>query len=292
MAVKALRAAGYLVTELRKANYGKLAEAVESELAAGASALVVVGGDGMVHLGVNALAGGAIPLGIIPAGTGNDAARGLGIDPKDPAAAVNRILTALDGTPRLVDLGRIDVAQTGGSGGLPTQRPIRFMCALSAGFDALVNERANSLRWPKGPMRYNVALARELLTLKPRRYRLLIDGEKREFEALLISVSNGTSIGGGMKITPAAKFDDGKLDLFVVSPVPRRTFVRIFPRVFSGTHVDHPAVHIEQLRSVEISVIEDKGLRGKNVIGYADGERIGAFPLTVTVETAALSVLS
>ncbi|MGA7203250.1 MAG: YegS/Rv2252/BmrU family lipid kinase [Specibacter sp.] len=273
MVVERLRAAGHQVAVLRRGNYDELAQAVRAEVATGAQALVVVGGDGMVHLGVNALAHTSIPLGIVPAGTGNDAARGLGLDPKNPAAAVDHFLLACQRMPRTIDLGRIERAGSA---------PVWFMCALSAGFDALVNERANGWQWPHGPMRYNLAILRELLTLKPVQYSLVVDGERREQRAVLISVANGPSIGGGMKITPDASYDDGLLDLFVVSPVSRLTFLRIYPLVFSGRHTGHRAVSIERVTEVSLT--------STNLVAYADGERIGALPATTRVDPGALRV--
>jgi diacylglycerol kinase (ATP) len=272
-AVARLRTAGHHVSMLRRRNYAELNAAVREELAAGAQALVVVGGDGMVHLAVNALAGTGIPLGIVPAGTGNDAARCLGLDPRNPAAAVERFLAATKTAPLTVDLGRIDR-----DGAAPTW----FICALSAGFDALVNERANRWRWPRGPQRYNVAILRELIGLSPISYSLVVDGARQDRAATLISVSNGTSIGGGMMITPDARNDDGELDLFVVSPVSRLKFLRIFPRVFSGRHVGDPAVSIERVREVWID--------SPGVVAYADGERIGALPMRVSADPGALKV--
>lgn len=273
MVVQRLRSAGHVVSVLRRRDYKSLQEAVDAEIAAGAQALVVVGGDGMVHLGVNALAGKTLPLGIVPAGTGNDAARGLGLDPNDPEAAVDRFLKACQGAPRTVDLGRIERAGQG---------PVWFMCALSAGFDALVNERANGWRWPRGPMRYNLAILRELATLKPLHYALVVDGAVRQLQAVLISVSNGISIGGGMKITPEAKYDDGQLDLFVVSPVSRLTFLRIYPLVFSGRHTSHPMVSIERVKEVSMA--------SAGLVAYADGERMGSLPATIKVDAGALQL--
>lgn len=271
MAVARMRSAGHYVSVLRRRDYAALREAVEAELATGAQALVVVGGDGMVHLGANTLAHTDVPMGIIPAGTGNDGARGLGLDPNDPRAAVERFLEACQRAPRTVDLGRIERE------GHP---PVWFMCALSAGFDALVNERANGWRWPRGPMRYNLAILRELATLKLLSYSLVVDGDVRRQQAILMSISNLVSIGGGMKITPDAKCDDGQLDLFVVSPVSRLAFLRIYPKVFSGQHTSHRVVSIERVREV---FIDSPGM-----VAYADGERIGPLPATVKVDPSAL----
>ena len=273
MVVARLRDAGHHVTVLRRRDYAALQEAVDAEIAAGTHAVVVVGGDGMVHLAANALAHTNIPLGIIPAGTGNDAARGLGLDPQNASAAVEHFIRRCQQPPRTVDLGRID---------RDGQDPVWFMGAFSAGFDALVNERANGWRWPHGPMRYNLAILRELALLKPLHYLVRVDGVARRQPAVLIAVSNGTSLGGGMKITPDAKYDDGWLDLFVVSPLPRRTFLRIFPLVFSGRHTGHPAVAIERVREVVFDA--------PTLVAYADGERVGALPATVSVDPGALQL--
>lgn len=273
LVVRALRSAGHRVTVLRRRDYAALRAAVDTAVAAGAQALVVVGGDGMVHLGANALAGTPIPLGIIPAGTGNDAARGLGLDPGDPGAAVERFLKSCQGEPRSVDLGRLERAGA---------TPVWFMCALSAGFDALVNERANRWHWPRGPMRYQLAILRELAVLKPLHYSLVVDGQVRRQRAVLISISNGVCVGGGMKITPDARYDDGRLDLFVVSPVSRLGFLRIYALVFSGRHTRRPEVRIEQVEEVFID--------SPGVVAYADGERIGPLPATVKVDPGALKL--
>lgn len=131
-------------------------------------------------------------------------------------------------------------------------------------------------------LRYNLAILRELITLKALDYSLVVDGVPCELAATLISVANGTSIGGGMLITPEARYDDGQLDLFVVSPVPRRTFVRIFPLVYSGRHTEHPVVLIERVTEVSLA--------SPGLVGYADGERIGVLPLTIRVDPAALRV--
>ncbi|MGO4384533.1 diacylglycerol/lipid kinase family protein [Specibacter sp. RAF43] len=273
LVVERLRAAGHRVTVLRRRNYAELQEAVESELAAGIQALVVVGGDGMVHLAVNALAGTPVPLGIVPAGTGNDTARGLGLAPDNPAAAVDRFLLACQGEPRVLDAARIQ---------RPGADPVWIMGALSAGFDALVNERANGWSWPRGRLRYNLAILRELAALRPRTYSLVVDGAPREVRAVLISVANGPSIGGGMKITPEARYDDGRLDLFVVSPLSRLAFLRIYPRVFSGRHTNEPVVHIERVGTVSVAC--------DGVVAYGDGERLGPLPVEISVVPGAVRV--
>lgn len=278
------RAAGADVVELREASFAQLASAVERALADGVDALIVVGGDGMVHLGVNALAGSGeaastVPLGIVPNGTGNDFARTLGLPLNDVAAACRRITGGIASGGRPVDLGRITA-----------DGDCRwFAGVLSAGFDAAVNDRANGWRWPRGKARYNLAMLRELMAFRAIEYTVTDytetdDGDTWHQGAMLISVANGQSIGGGMRITPDALPDDGLLDLFVVRPLPRVRFLAVFPKVFSGRHIGHPAVEIRRVRKVRLSAL--------NVVTYADGERIGPLPLTVDVVPGAVRILA
>lgn len=234
--------------------------------------LVVAGGDGMVNLGVNLCAGTDIPLGIIAAGTGNDIARELGLPVRDAAEAVERIER---GRPRRIDVGRTD---------LPDGTAIRFVGVLAAGFDAVVNERANTWRWPKGQMRYNLAILRELPGFRAIPYVLTLDGERLETEAMLVAVGNAPAYGGGMRVVPTAEFDDGILDVLVLSRISIPEFLRVFPTVFSGRHVEHPAVRIERARHVR--------LEATGIVAYADGERFAPLPLDCVVEPGALTVLT
>jgi diacylglycerol kinase (ATP) len=269
--IAALRARGVAVTRLQEPNIELLRRGVLTAVADGVDVLVVVGGDGMVSLAVNALAGTTIPLGIIPSGTGNDTARGLGIPVGNTDAALHALWTAIERGPRLIDVG---VVRHG-------QHTTRFVGILSAGFDALVNERANGWAWPQGRTRYTLALLRELAVLTPRRYSVTIAGQTTVTRAVLISVANNVSLGGGMTVVPHAKLDDGKLDLFVVAPLSRLRFLRLFPKVFSGTHTGLDVVSFEPVT-----------LNANSVIAYADGERIGPLPVEVSVLPRALRVLA
>ncbi|GAB3605702.1 diacylglycerol kinase [Conyzicola nivalis] len=277
--VARLRALGHTVTALEEPSFTRLVEVANRALAEKPDALVVVGGDGMVSLGVNLLATGTIPLGIIPSGTGNDMARGLGIPVGDTGAAIDVLVAALARPARAIDAGRI--RHTDDSTGEP--RTTWFASVLSAGFDAIVNERANTLRRPRGKSRYLVALAIELARLRPIRYRLVLDGVETVTDAALIAVGNNQSIGGGMRVTPDAVIDDGLFDVLVVTPLSRIAFLRVFPRVFAGTHLTDRRVTVHRAKTVRVEA--------DSVAAYADGERVSLLPVDVEIVPGALYVL-
>jgi len=275
LVAKALETAGYQVESCQANSYAELEAKVRIALAAPAKALVVVGGDGMVHLGVLMATQFDIPLGLIPSGTGNDAARHLEIPLGSPEQALAVLLEALASKPRAIDYG----VSTG-----PDGQAIPFVCVLSAGFDAIVNERANRLRFPKGRHRYTVALLIELAKLRPLEYTVHIDGEDLSGKYLLVAVANARSFGGGMKVTPDAMIDDGRLDVLLVKPLSRVEFLMIYPRVFKGTHVTDPRVIIRQATTVSIGA--------EGVIAYADGEAMSALPVTVSLKPLGLLVFA
>jgi diacylglycerol kinase (ATP) len=278
--VQTLRAMGHDVTSLQEPDYQSLITTARAAVKSKPDGFVVVGGDGMVNLGTNLVAGTKVPLGIVPSGTGNDMARSLGLPFDNTEAAVVALGEALQHPPRIIDAARI--AYTDDETGKPAER--WFACALSAGFDSTVNERANLMHNPKGPSRYIIALGIELAKLKPYHYTLTLDGTEHVIDANMVSIGNGVSLGGGMKITPDAKLDDGLLDILIVKPIGRVNFVRIFPSVFKGTHLRHPKVSILRAKNVRIA--------GDGVLIYADGERIGPAPVDVQVVPGALRVLA
>ena len=222
---------------------------------AGTAALVVVGGDGMVHLALQAVGGTDTSLGLIPAGTGNDFARTLGLPLGDPEAAADVVV---GGAERRIDLGRTDGQW--------------FAGVVAAGFDARVNDRGNRMRWPKGPRRYDLATMAELGVFKPISYHLELDDRVLDLQAMLIAVGNLPSYGGGLRIAPNAQLDDGLFDVVIVAPVSKLTLLRVFPRVRKGTHLSHPAVSVLRARRVKIDAAD--------VTAYVDGERLGPLPRT------------
>ena len=226
------------------------------------SGVIAVGGDGLLHNILQRLVPAQIPLSIIPAGTGNDFVRTLGwkLDSFDEQLEA---ITTLSPTP--TDLGLVDGEW--------------FGAILSTGFDSVVNEKANTMGWPKGPMKYNAAIAMELPRFKPRHYEITLDDRTISTEAMLIAVANGRSYGGGMLVCPNANIVDGLFDVMVLHPVSTIEFMKVFPRVFAGTHVSHPAVEIVRSRSVRIEA---------KAVAYADGERIGQLPITAECIQGAL----
>lgn len=272
-ALSLLRDAGVDVLDLSAFDARSAVEQGRAAIESGAiDRLVVGGGDGMVHLGANLCAGTPVALGVIAAGTGNDIARELGLPVRDAAASVQRILSS---STRQVDAARHTTA---------TGEQKWFLGVLAAGFDAVVNERANQLTWPKGPMRYNLAILRELPVFRAIPYTLVLDGERIDTEAMLVAVGNGPAYGGGMRVTPDASFDDGLLDVLILRKISTFEFLRVFPRVFKGTHVSHHAVQIRRARTVS--------LEAKGIVSYADGERFAPLPMSMEVVPGALTVLA
>ncbi len=272
-AVGRLRAAGAQIVDLSALDAaGALARGRAAIAKGEIDTLVVAGGDGMVHLGTNLCAGTAVPLGIIAAGTGNDIARELGLPVRDAAKSVERILA---GRTRAVDAVRHE---------RPTGESAWFVGVIAAGFDAIVNERANGWRWPKGRLRYDLAIMRELPVFRPIPYVLELDGERIKTEAMLVAVGNGPAYGGGMQVVPDARFDDGVLDVLILRKISIPEFLRVFPRVRTGGHVSHPAVEIRQARSVR--------LEATGIVSYADGERFAPLPIGLDVVPGALTVLA
>jgi diacylglycerol kinase (ATP) len=219
----------------------------------GCLGVVEVGGDGLAHIVMQLVTPRSIPFTVIPAGTGNDFVRALGW----PLDSISKQLDCVTTEqPKKIDLGLVDSEW--------------FGAVLSTGFDSVVNEKANTLKWPKGPMKYNFAIAMELPKFKALKYVIELDNQVIETEAMLIAVGNGGSYGGGMKVCPDAVMTDGLFDVMVLRPVSKVEFVRVFPTVFSGKHVHHKQVDVYRSKRVSLQA---------PAIAYADGERIGGLPV-------------
>ncbi|MEU3655044.1 diacylglycerol kinase [Streptomyces sp. NPDC032161] len=271
-AASALRDAGFSVRTVLGEDADDALRRAREAVAGGTGALIAVGGDGMMSLALQAVAGTTTPLGVVAVGTGNDFARALGVPVVDPAAAGRLAAEALKGGGvREIDLGRVGDRW--------------FGSVLASGFDSRVNDRGNRMRFVGGRFKYDLAILAELAAFRPIPYRLrLDDGPVREIEATLVAVGNGTSYGGGMRMCADAVMDDGLFDVVVVGNCSRATLLRVFPRVYRGTHLGHPAVTVYRASSVELSAA--------GVTAYADGEPLGALPLTATCVPGAVTVLA
>lgn len=245
-------------------------ESIEAVLAVRneVDALVVIGGDGSFHIALQAIAGSKCPLYVIPMGTGNDFARTNNEISTDIDFVLQRILHE---HPKWIDLGKIRVGTEHSWYGQ----------VLSTGFDSLVNRRANQMRIIKGQIKYTIATLLELPKFKPIRYRISIDGQVIETDAMLVSVANGATYGGGMKIVPDADRHDGLLDVMILKRVSKFELLRVFPKVFSGAHKNHPAVSFHQTRNFTLEAA---------ALAYADGEFVGSLP--ISGEVAPYSLLT
>ncbi|MGK8553039.1 diacylglycerol kinase [Nocardia gipuzkoensis] len=287
-AVARFRAAGVEVAEVCGASPAESVQQVRDSIAGSSGAkpdaVVCIGGDGLVNVTLAAVAETGVALGMIPAGTGNDLARELGVPTDDPIAAADLVL---GGRTRTIDLGRIE--STGSAA------PMWFATVTGTGFDARVTLRANEMRWPKGRLRYTVAALAEISGRFTVPYRVeLTDavtdgltnpgaGSLLETEAVMVAVGNTRTYGGGMLICPDAVMDDGLLDLTVVGALSRREMLRLLPALSAGKRQNHPEV--KQYRAAAVT------LSAPGAPATADGEPAGTLPITIRAVPSALTVL-
>lgn len=271
-ALAAFQQAGIQTINLSGVSQDDVREKVRQK-AGELSGLVAIGGDGTSQLGVNLAMEHSLPLGMVPAGSGNDQVRELAISLTDTEAAVANIVGAIE-CPRAVDVMWVET----------DYRQFWSLGSISAGFDALCAERANRLVWPKGPNSYVAALFLELPRFKPIKYRVVADGETREFKAMLCGVANVKNFGGGMQISPRSEITDGQVEVFILHEVSRRKLLEIFPKVYKGEHVRYAEVEIFKAAKVRI---ENAGFPMT-----CDGEIIGPAPFSVEIRPGGLSLLS
>jgi len=262
---RSVLSAGHVVETPSTGSGGELTEAAAAAVASGADRVIAVGGDGVVHRVAQALAQTEVVLGVVAHGTGNDFARALGLLEGD---IEQRVRTALDAA------GPVDVIRTTHG----------WVCTVATlGFSGDVTDRANGLRWPRGGSRYTLATLMQLPRLRTIPVAVSVDGEEFVQATTLLSVGNTAYFGGGMRICPAASPADGRLDVVNIGAVPRHRFIRVFPTVFSGRHVNREEVDVASGRSVMID--------GDPAIDlWADGELIGSLPATLEVVPHALRV--
>ncbi|MFI5763342.1 diacylglycerol kinase [Streptomyces sp. NPDC051563] len=284
-AASALRAAGFSVRSVVGADAPDALARLRTAVREGTGAVIAVGGDGLVSLALQALAGTDVPLGVVAVGTGNDFARAMGLPVREPARAGRLAAEALkEGRVREIDLGRVSGAgdRSGagdGAGGT------WYGTVLCSGFDSRVNDRGNRMRLPAGRFKYDLAMALELAAFRPFPYRITLDGGPvLETEATLVAVGNGSSYGGGMRICADAVPDDGLFDVTVVGDCSRTTLLKVFPRVYKGTHLGHPKVTVHRAAKVT--------LEAAGITAYADGEPLGPLPVSAQCVPAALRLLA
>lgn len=237
-----------------------------------AHAVVAVGGDGTVHLVLQAVGASGVPMGVVAAGSGDDAARAWGLPRAAPLSAADILL---HGAPRAKDLPY--VVRTDGA-------RMFFATVVATGFDARVSERSLGMSAVPARLRYVAAMLAELRSFRPVHYRLTLDDRELELDAMLVAIANSASYGGGMRICPDARADDGLLDVMVLDPLRTRELLRVFPRVYAGTHIEHPAVSVHRVRRV--------GVVADDVLAFADGEPLARLPLDIGVRPDGLTVLT
>jgi YegS/Rv2252/BmrU family lipid kinase len=239
----------------------------EARAAAGAGEIpVVMSGDGLIGQVGGALAGGPVPMGVIPGGRGNDLARVLGI-PAEIRGAVD-LLAA--GATRAIDVGEVNGR--------------RFLGIASCGFDSDANRIANEVRLVKGNLVYLYAALRALAAWKPARFQLTLDGDPVRFTGYSVAAANSKAFGGGMFMAPGAELDDGELDVVYVTDVAKLRYLANLPKVFKGRHVDNEEVTV--LRASEVRISADRPFAV-----YADGDHLADLPATIRVLPRALNVI-
>lgn len=229
--------------------------------------LVAVGGDGLLHSLLPIVKEHGLPFTVIPAGTGNDFAREIGSKRRSLKENLNRILD------QPIQIDSFTVKSPSG---------VRHGAqVLSLGFDALVNERANAIKSVRGKAKYVVAMVRELPVFKPMHFSITVDGVSYEREAMLIAIANGPSYGGGMLICPGADHADGILDLLILNRVSTLELLKVFPKVYFGKHITHPAIEVIQGKHIVVDA---------QAKAFADGEFVGDLPVEIQVEPGSLRV--
>jgi diacylglycerol kinase (ATP) len=260
--VSLVEAAGHDVVDLTGAT---LEESRRKVAGAEIERLIVVGGDGLLHLAVQVVAQSETVLGLVPQGSGNDFARALGLLDRPLDAMVAAALAP----PVAVDAIRTNHGWVAS--------------VATLGFAGDVTARANRMKRPKGQNKYTLATLRQLPHLKALSLHLEVDGRAHDIETVMLSIGNTAYFGGGMKICPGAAPADGQVEVAIIGRVSRLTLLRVFPKVFEGAHTTHPKVTM--LRGSCVRIGGDP-----SITVWADGEPIGTLPCELDIVPGALQV--
>lgn len=261
-AVAVLEQGGWSVTVLPTTAPGQAATLARQGARDGYEIVFACGGDGTLSQVINGLLDTGVPTGLLPAGTGNDFARMVGVS-RDPVLAARQ---ALQGAP-----GRVDLFSVNDGAAWAVN-------IMGIGFDAAVAARMNRrVRLTGGAFAYVTAVLQELATHRAGEIELEIDGATWHGRALLVALANAVSYGGGMKIAPQASVTDGLMDVILVGEISKPAFLRAFPRVFRGTHLTHPAITAWQAKRVTVRSAAPQPV-------LLDGDLYGMTPVTAEVE--------
>lgn len=283
---RASKALPALLEELRLAGHGihviDEPSPAEARLALDSinrmDALIACGGDGTVHLALQTALRAQVPLGIVPAGSGDDCARSVGLPHgrhhRDVLRSIAHCVNHIGQTS-----GAVDVIWARTADG----NREAFLGVLGAGFDSIVNAKANTLNFPPGTAKYVRAMISELGQFRPIPYRIEFAEQTVDVSGMLIAVGNGSTYGGGMKVCPGADVRDGVAEILIVGELPKLAFLRLFPKVFSGSHVEHPVTRVLSGTSFT--------LHAPGQTAWADGEYLGPAPVRLEVQSGAVQII-
>jgi diacylglycerol kinase (ATP) len=258
-----------------------------------ADIVLLFGGDGTVHRHLGQLVRLGLPVLVVPAGSGNDFAHSLGLGRVRDSLAAWRRLCGGEVNVRSIDLGVIDAGENAGGAPAP-HGPRHFCCVAGVGLDGEVARRANHLpRWLRGHGGYVLTVVPTIFTFAPLPMKILTSSEGKDESwnvrsdqpTLVAAFANTPSFGGGMKIAPRAKMDDGLLDICIVGAIAPLRLLRLFPSVYSGHHLSIPGVEYFQTRRVRVETEHPLDV-------YADGEYVCRTPVEVGVHRAALKIVA
>ena len=271
----ALRRAGHGLRVIDEPDAARARRALQTMT--DAQAIIACGGDGTVHVALQFALQHRLPMGIVPAGSGDDIARAIGLPhgrrQRDVRRAIRHCVDAL-GTHRPVDVVWATTADN---------RREAFLGVLAAGFDSRVNERANRITFPRGTARYIWAMLRELRNFTPIDYHVDLGETSLAMRGMLVAVGNGSTYGGGMRVCPGADVRDGMAEVLIVGALPRLKFLALFPKVFSGAHVHHPVTHVVSAPSLVLTA--------PGQTAWADGEYLGPTPVQLSVKPLAVEII-